>query len=140
MGSKIAISKNRQLSSAAYSRSRCKRARPEDALQRAVVDLLARYEAQGHLRFLAIPNGGKRSKITGAILKRLGVRRGVPDILCVMRDGSCVWLELKAPKGTLSSEQQDWLGWLKNTARHGTSVIRDANEVPFALGFARRSA
>lgn len=52
--------------------------RPEDALQRAVCDLLTIYERQGHLRFFAVPNGGKRSKIEAAIMKGMGVRAGVP--------------------------------------------------------------
>ena len=50
------------------------------------------------LRLLyAIPNGGARNKITAAILKREGVRAGVPDICLPVPSGAyhALYIELK---------------------------------------------
>jgi hypothetical protein len=51
-----------------------------------------------------VPNGGARSPIEGAILKGLGVRAGVPDVIAV-RDGRTYGLEVKAPGGRLTAAQ-----------------------------------
>ena len=68
--------------------------------------------------FFHCPNGGKRSKASGARLKRMGVRAGVPDLL-IFRERSPVVniaIELKVPsgRGRLSSQQTDWLCVLAN--------------------------
>jgi hypothetical protein len=49
-------------------------------------------------------NGGWRSHIEAAILKRLGVRAGVPDVIAV-KDGRTYALELKPPGGRLTAAQ-----------------------------------
>lgn len=83
--------------------------------------------AQGKYPELAllhhIPNGGKRDKVTAAILRREGVKPGVPDLcLPVPRGGyHGLYLELKAgsnvPTGNQLwwieklSEQGYWAGW-----------------------------
>lgn len=56
----------------------------------------------------AIPNGGRRDKITGARLKAEGVRAGVPDMfLAVPRQNAPgLFLELKKQKGGRVSENQ----------------------------------
>jgi hypothetical protein len=51
-------------------------------------------------------NGGWRSPVEGAILKAMGVRAGVPDIVAV-KGGQCYALELKAPDGRLTPAQRD---------------------------------
>jgi VRR-NUC domain len=57
----------------------------------------------------AIPNGGARNALTGAILKREGVRPGVPDwCLPVPMGGfAALYIEFKSGKGTVSCEQYD---------------------------------
>jgi hypothetical protein len=73
------------------------RSRPEDQIQRAVFQ---------HLRVRGVPdlfafhpaNGGYRKPVEAAILKGLGVRAGVPDIIAI-NGGRCYGLELKAPGG-----------------------------------------
>lgn len=52
------------------------------------------------------PNGEKRDAITGAKLKSMGVRAGVPDIVLVI-DGKAHFLELKGAKGKLSAVQTE---------------------------------
>jgi hemin uptake protein HemP len=74
-----------------------KRARPEQQLQKAVLD---------HLRWRAVPctfafhpaNGGARSPVEARILKSQGVVAGVPDII-ILHDGRTYGLELKAAEG-----------------------------------------
>ena len=51
-----------------------------------------------------VPNGGWRSHIEAAILKGLGVRAGVPDVIAV-KDGRTYALEIKAPGGRLTVAQ-----------------------------------
>lgn len=69
----------------------------------------------------AIPNGGKRDKLTAARLKAEGVRAGVPDI-CLpvpVGDFAGMYIELKVGKGTTSTEQNNWHMFL---ARHSYRV------------------
>lgn len=59
----------------------------------------------------AIPNGGARSARAGAMLKREGVKAGVPD-LCLpvaRRIWHSLYIELKAGDGRLSEKQKDWV-------------------------------
>jgi hemin uptake protein HemP len=77
-----------------------RRARPEQQLQKAVLD---------HLRRRAVPctfafhpaNGGARSPVEARILKSQGVVARVPDII-IVHDGKTYGLELKAAGGRLS--------------------------------------
>lgn len=99
---------------------------PEDDLQRAVVDLLAVWERQGHLSYFAVPNGGKRGRLEAARLKGLGVRAGIPDLVVMIppRDfpgvrapksaPKTIFLELKSPKGKLSERQVTCKNWLQH--------------------------
>jgi hypothetical protein len=72
------------------------------------------------LRLLhAIPNGGKRDKVTAARLKAEGVKPGVPDVcLPVPRgDKHGLYIEMKRRKGgTVSADQ---LKWIENLMRQG---------------------
>jgi len=52
----------------------------------------------------AFPAGEKRSAVTGARLKRMGMQRGWPDIIVIL-DGKTFGIELKAGKGKLSDVQ-----------------------------------
>ena len=59
-----------------------------------------------------IPNEGKRTKLTGAKLKREGLKRGYPDmVLDVARCGyNGLRIELKREKGyKISPEQKKWI-------------------------------
>lgn len=76
------------------------------------------------LRLLfAIPNGGKRDKVTAARLKAEGVRAGVPDIFWpVARNAEItarmvtwrgLFIEMKAVDGRVSDEQDKWIADLE---------------------------
>ncbi len=58
-----------------------------------------------------VPNGGKRDAKTAAILKRCGVKAGVPDlVLPVARCGyHGLYIELKVGKNRTSKNQDRWL-------------------------------
>jgi hypothetical protein len=81
-----------------------RRAQPERGLQCAVVEHLA-WRAPVGTWFAHYPAGGRRSKVTGAILKGMGTRSGVPDLLILSR-GRLFGLELKnGLRGRLSPAQ-----------------------------------
>lgn len=58
-----------------------------------------------------IPNEGKRSNGTGALLKAAGMKAGVPDIhLPVARNGyTGLYIEMKYGKNTPSKEQKEFM-------------------------------
>lgn len=58
-----------------------------------------------------VPNGGKRDKIAAAILKREGVRAGVPDIIILRTGGTAAMLEVKKEGGKLSPHQRQFRDW-----------------------------
>lgn len=65
----------------------------EHELQKAVAQMLDNF----NYPYFAIPNGGLRSKITGARLKAEGVKAGVADIFIYRSNSSYhgIFLELK---------------------------------------------
>jgi hypothetical protein len=77
--------------------------------------------------YFAVQNGGHRHIATAARLKRLGVKRGVPDIIVpTMR----IAIELKRKSGGhLSEDQKQWLsllemaGWKVCVARGAAEAI-----------------
>ena len=68
------------------------------------------YKCLEHCLF-AIPNGGARTAITGAMLKSEGVKSGIPDVFLAVPDiKSIPWyhglfIEFKSQKGKLSDNQ-----------------------------------
>jgi hypothetical protein len=80
-----------------------KRLNPESAMQRALFSHLKVRASAGVFAF-HVPNGGYRKPIEAAILKGLGVRAGVPDVIA-LHDGKFFALELKAPGGRPTANQ-----------------------------------
>jgi hypothetical protein len=62
-----------------------------------------------------VPNGGARDAITGARLKRAGVKRGVPDLFLLVPRSPYhgLVIELKTEIGLLSVEQKWWIDRLR---------------------------
>lgn len=77
--------------------------RPEQALQMAVAQLLHVALPESAF-FTHVPNGGARTKAEGGILKAMGVKAGVPDLL-IVHNGRAFFIELKAERGKLSPSQ-----------------------------------
>lgn len=59
----------------------------------------------------AVPNGGRRDKKTGAMLREEGVRAGVSDLLLLVpsRDYHGLCIEMKTPRGRLHPSQERWM-------------------------------
>jgi hypothetical protein len=81
-----------------------RRARPEQEIQRALFQHLAIRAASSVFGFHPA-NGGWRTATEAAILKGMGVRAGIPDII-IIHAGKCYALELKAPGGRLTPVQR----------------------------------
>jgi hypothetical protein len=84
-----------------------RRRRPEEILQRSVVDLLTKCGVPG-LVWFHVPNGGKRGLAEAARFKRMGVRPGVSDLILFHR-GCLYALELKAGKGKPTDLQEQFM-------------------------------
>jgi hypothetical protein len=80
------------------------RHRPEQQIQRAIIDHLA---WRGHVDAFAfhVPLGGYRRPIEAAILKAIGTVAGVPDIIIIYR-GHVYALELKTEHGRVTDVQR----------------------------------
>jgi hypothetical protein len=74
----------------------------------------------------AIPNGGARNPITGAILKAEGVRRGVPDLFLAVPHGGAhgLFLEFKTGTGRVSDEQERMMALLRRQG-YVCAVVRN---------------
>jgi hypothetical protein len=108
----------------------------EEQLQRAVCALLAIYEARGLLCFAHVPNGGYRTPAEAGILKAMGVKRGIPDLLVWTGEGHSFGIELKGPKGKESDAQVLFRSTLE-TLGHRVYVCWSVDEVEAALRLER---
>lgn len=140
-------------------RERTKRDELEAAHGRALVrwaDLMSKGDRPELAFLLHIPNGGARSAMTGAELKRQGVRRGVWDYLLPVERRlvgatpyAGLWMEFKRPserravRGGLSPQQLAFgrfvhghgfatvVAYEWTEARDALLAYLDAKEVPF---------
>ncbi len=78
--------------------------RPEQALQRLVVDFLRRAVIAPAM-FWFCPNGGNLSQAQRGAFKAMGLTAGVADLHFIWPGGYGV-IELKAGRGKLSTEQE----------------------------------
>lgn len=113
------------------------RAKPrhiEDDLQRDVMTYL-RAVLPDTVRAWHTPNGGKRNAREAARLKAQGVMPGVSDVLIMWNEFGSVGvacIELKAPKGTTSEAQKDFLAFA-NSVECWTFICRSVDDVKAAL-------
>jgi hypothetical protein len=80
-----------------------RRRRPEQALQRSVIEYLV-WRAKSDVFAFHVPNGGWRSPVEAAILESIGAVAGVPDVI-VIYSGRTYALELKAEGGRVTGIQ-----------------------------------
>lgn len=85
------------------------RRRPEEALQRACVQLLRLCPAppEGPLWWASTNQRGTRKPWEQGILTALGLRPGVPDLLLLWK-GRLVGIELKSARGRMSPAQEEF--------------------------------
>lgn len=63
-----------------------------------------------HLTLFAIPNGGQRNAITGALMKKTGTLAGVADLFLCLSNGfrHGLFIEMKTPKGRQQPSQREF--------------------------------
>jgi len=91
----------KRISAKPYKRRRIVN-RPEQTLQCHVADALRWLKP--NCLWSSIPNEGKRSRLIGGMLKKMGMRPGMGDLVFLWSDG-CGLIELKAPGETQSDNQ-----------------------------------
>ncbi len=79
----------------------------ERRLSIVVADFLREAAPKG-LIWSHFPSGEHRTEKTGGLLKRMGLRRGVPDFLFVLPGGAAAFIELKIAAGRLSPFQVEF--------------------------------
>lgn len=95
--------------------------------------LIYRERRDGFIKdyLIAIPNGGARSKVGGAILKAEGVTPGVSDLFFAFptRTYHGLWLEFKTESDAslLTERQKEWLTRMKRLD-YQTVVPRNVNQ------------
>jgi len=109
-----------------------KRNNEEHKIQCAIIDWarLAERSYPGLELLHAIPNGGARDVVTGAMLKREGVLRGVPDLFLPVPYSSGysgLYIEVKTPRGKLTNEQTAFMGKARAQG-YATRVVRSAQD------------
>ena len=83
----------------------------EQQIQIAAVHHFMALEAvKKNFIFFAVPNGGKRDKREASLLKAMGVRPGVHDLVFLLHGGKTVLIEMKAEEGRLSASQEEFHG------------------------------
>lgn len=102
----------------------------EDKMHISFGQLIQQYEFYSKLdcNFWSYQAGGEKRNIsTGAMLKKKGLKRGVPDYLFI--DGNqLVWLEFKTPTGKQSKEQKEFQEMCKATDNMFYYVVRSIEE------------
>lgn len=81
----------------------------------------ARYPSMRHNLF-AVPNGGRRDKVSGAKLKEEGVLAGVADLILLKSNHfyGALLIEMKTSKGRQSDSQ---LSWQSSITRDGYKYV-----------------
>ena len=89
----------------------------EEQIQRAMI---AWVSLQPSIRdfVIHIPNQGRRTNFYGALLKKLGMKGGIPDLfIAIPRQGYAgCFIEVKRKKGIPSPNQKDYLIKLANNS------------------------
>lgn len=83
----------------------------EDILQIKALDCLRHYYPDIARAAIHIANERDTTPFYGSILKKMGVKRGVPDLLWpkAQKHYHGLWIEAKTHKGRLSPHQADFL-------------------------------
>ncbi len=81
------------------------RSNAEDMLQISIVEFHDWATKPEDALLFAVPNGGKRDAGTAAVLKRMGVRAGVSDLILVVQ-GRVLFIELKLDDTLLTTRTE----------------------------------
>ena len=97
-----------------------RRRKPETAIHCTLVQHL-QVRGEPDVIWWHTPNGGYRNTAEAALLKAMGVKAGVPDLI-LFRAGRLYCLEIKAQGGRASPEQIAFIGALDNAGAHTALV------------------
>ena len=104
------------------------RKHPEAILHRAIAALLE-VAAPLHVLWWHTPNGEKRDRVTAAILKAMGTKAGVPDLLLYdCHTGYLHCIEVKAPGGYMTDAQRGWKTRFDQSPTGRYAVVRSLDE------------
>lgn len=89
------------------------RKKPDDEehrIQSACVRAFRYKYPQLRHNLFAVPNGGRRDKVTGAKLKAEGALAGVADLILLKSNGKygALLIEMKTPTGRQQESQKEW--------------------------------
>lgn len=108
------------------------RFRTESEFQSAIVRWWDALIIEDGCYLLHVPNGGKRDRVTAAILKTMGVRPGVADLGIMMPRGRMAWIELKIGDGKPSAVQREFSSVCERLG-HTYGVVRSFPEMVWTL-------
>jgi hypothetical protein len=93
------------------------------------INLVAYLEARG-LKFTAIPNHTYNPNFSQQNKnKKLGLRKGLPDMLVVLPNIGLIFIEMKRTRGsTTSTEQKDWIAALNTCPGVEARICKGATE------------
>lgn len=100
----------------------------EDLIHKGIAHLLA-VTLPKKVMWWHTPNGEKRSPITAAKLKAMGVKPGVPDFLLYDRQtGYLYCMEVKSRDGHLTDAQRGWMTLFTTSPTGRYAVVRSVEE------------
>lgn len=111
-----------------------RRSHPDDEehrLQRSCVQWFAYAYPELRGCLFAVPNGGRRDRITGARLKAEGVVAGVSDLILLRHDlqgHGALLIEMKTRKGQQSREQLEWQHAVTKDGGYKYTVCRSLDD------------
>ena len=106
-----------------------KKSQPEYKIQCAIVQYLSILEKQGKLFFFAIPGqGGRGLAKRGAMLKKMGVKAGMPDLCILYPDSYARFIEIKSKGGKESPAQNQVFGIIEEF-NFDFAVVRSLDEM-----------
>lgn len=97
----------------------------EDQIQHAIVAWL---ERTIDCAVCHIPNGMWTSIKQASRHKKIGLRKGAPDLVVWLSDGQCLAIECKSKTGRLSDDQAYWKETLERLG-HDYIVARSVDDV-----------
>lgn len=100
--------------------------RLEDATQRQIIAYIEAVVPR--VLVWACPNGSRRTATGRPANAVPGLRKGAPDLICALPGGKTLFIEVKAPKGRASAEQEAFHGKL-HALGHFCIIARDLDDV-----------
>lgn len=102
----------------------------EDKMHISFGQLIRQYEFYNKLDcnfWSYCPFGEYRTSVTGAMLKKKGTKKGVPDFM-FLEGNQIIWLEFKTPTGKQSKEQKEFQEMCKRADNMFYYVVRSIEE------------